>query len=232
VVPESSLDPVVDRMRRLRSTWPADDDPRGIFLEAYTLMTWRMVEAIEAGRFGDAVWVRRLLDRFADYYFHAVEAFERDDPATPQAWRLALEAAGRPEVGVLQHLLLGINAHITYDLVFTIAELLDPEWDRLDPSGRSARWDDHRRVDEIIAATIDEVQSTVVAARSPWLGVVDRALGPVDERVFGAVIASWRCDVWDHAIAFVSAPPAQRAAIAAEVEERAVSRSRLLLHLG
>jgi hypothetical protein len=195
-------------------------------------MTERTVEAIEAGEFGDGVWVRRLLERFADSYFRAVDAFEQGDPETPEAWRLALEAVSRPGVGVLQHLLLGVNAHINYDLVFTLAELLDPEWRHLEPSGRSGRWEDHRRVDGIIATAIDEVQREVVAARSPWLGVVDRALGPLDERAFSALIRSWRSDVWDHAVALVSTPPGRRSVITAEVGERAVSRSRLLLAFG
>lgn len=222
-------DPVLTRMRSMCSAWKEAGDRRCIFLEAYALMTERMSEAIGESRFEDGPWVRSLLDGFAGYYFDAVERFDTGDPATPQVWDLALSAAARPELGVLQHLFLGINAHINYDLALALADLLEAEWDRLDEDGRARRLHDHRLVDAIIESTVDEVQTEVVAARSPLLALVDRALGPVDEWAFARMIAGWRGDAWARAVDIVIASPAERAPVVSRLEEEAVDRARLLL---
>ena len=55
-------------------------------------MTRNMLDAIEAGRFHDGVWVSNLLHRFADYYFAALDLYEQASQATPPVWKLAFDA--------------------------------------------------------------------------------------------------------------------------------------------
>jgi hypothetical protein len=100
-------------------------DRRAIFLDCYVRMTQNMFEAIEAGEFNDSSWVHTLLHRFADYYFEALRAYELDSPTTSAVWRLVHRAAGQAKTRVLQNLVLGINAHINYDLVLTLVEMLE-----------------------------------------------------------------------------------------------------------
>ncbi|HTP10506.1 MAG TPA: DUF5995 family protein, partial [Anaerolineae bacterium] len=110
--------PVLSRMTTLVDQWEAAHDRRAIFLGCYRLMTRNMLDAIEAGRFHDGAWVARLLERFADYYFAALERFEQDESSAPVVWKLAFDATRDEKVMTLQHLLLGVNAHINHDLVF------------------------------------------------------------------------------------------------------------------
>ena len=103
-------------------------DRRAIFLRLYYMMTLEVHAAINGcgdyeGRevFMDPDWVRRLSGQFSSLYFKSLKA-----PATERAWTLAYEVAARPGSSVVQNALLGINAHINFDLPRAIAENLDP----------------------------------------------------------------------------------------------------------
>ena len=123
----SGEDSVINRMQAYIDAWEKAGDRRAIFLSCYELMTRNMLAAIGAGDFEDWAWVYALLERFAEYYFAALDAYEREQ-TIPVVWKLAFNAAQRPMSHVLQDLILGVNAHINYDLAFALADMLTPEW--------------------------------------------------------------------------------------------------------
>lgn len=201
----TTLSPVLDRMDLLAQAWEQAADRRSFFLRCYAMMTGNMLVAIDQGEFHDAAWVRDLLDLFAGYYFVALDAYEQADGATPDVWRLAHDAALQQEAPVLQTLLLGINAHINYDLVLALVDMLEPEWQSLAPQEQKQRYQDHRHVNDIIAATIDCVQQQVVAPNARWTGAVDWMLGPLDEHAAARLIRQWREEVWRQAMGMLAA---------------------------
>jgi hypothetical protein len=222
--------PVVQRMMLLTQQWEAAQDRRAIFLGCYTLMTRNMLDAIDAGRFHDGGWVSRLLHRFADYYFEALAAYEQQPAAAPPVWQLAHDMARREHVMTIQHLLLGVNAHINFDLIFSLADLLEPEWDQLDEDAREKRHADHTQVNLIIGETIDRVQDAILEPRSPWLDIFDRLLGPVDEWLTSRLIAGWREAVWREAVRLIALrEAADRAAFRHQTEANALRRSYEIL---
>ncbi len=221
---------VLDRMGTLIARWESAGDRRAIFLGCYRLMTANMLTALQAGEFHDARWVRALLERFADYYFDALAAYEHSRAAAPAIWRLTHDAARDPGTLTLQNLMLGVNAHICYDLVLTLVDLLEPEWAGRDGEWRDRRRADHRRVNHVIARTVDAVQDTVVERFSPRLDLLDQALGPVDEWVASQLIRRWREGVWRSAVQLLETPtPEARAALLADVEAAALGRADAIL---
>lgn len=211
------------RMTTLVDQWEAAHDRRAIFLGCYRLMTHNMLDAIEAGRFHDGDWVRRLLQRFADYYFVALDRFEQNEADTPPMWKLAFDATRDEKVMTLQHLLLGVNAHINHDLVFSLYDLLEAEWAADTPTQRDQRHADHELVNRIIGETVDAVQDQVIDRHSPWFEFIDKVLGPVDEWMTSHLISHWREEVWDHAVRFLElATSEERAELRKQIEQRAV----------
>jgi hypothetical protein len=198
-------------MQSLVQEFEKISDRRAIFLNCYLLMTQNMLKAIEAGEFNDSGWVHTLLHHFADYYFEALSAYELDNPSAPAIWRVAHRAAGEPETLVLQNLLLGVNAHINYDLVLTLVDLLEPEWRQLPANQRQQRHSDYCQVNKIISHTIDTVQDEVVERYSPLMDVLDKMFGSLDERLISQLITNWRDEVWDEAVALLTT---------ADIEER------------
>ncbi len=214
-------------MRSLSEAWLGVGDRRAIFVQAYQMMTANMLGAIESGEFLDGQWVGLLLDRFADYYFVAVDAYDRMDGSCPVVWHDAMAACDAAHLHPLQLLFLGINAHINYDLAFALSDVL-PDWRRLDPERRRRRKLDHEGVNRVIERSVDAVQSTVVEPASPILGVFDRAMGPIDEWLFAHLIADWRDDVWENAVCLLESSPSDRAEVANAIETRARRHADLI----
>jgi hypothetical protein len=220
----------LDRMQSLVQAWEARGDRRCIFLGCYALMTANMLQAVDRSRFRDGPWVSRLLHRFAAYYFDALEQYEQDRPGIPAVWKQTHDAARNGGIKTLQHLFLGVNAHINFDLVFTLVDVLTPEWSGLSEAGRRTRQDDHSLVNTIIAETIDAVQDEVVERHTRWLDIVDRGLGRLDEWLVSQLIAQWRSDVWVNATRVLEAAhPQQRDALRDDIERAVLRRGREIL---
>lgn len=94
----------------------------GYFATLYKMMT----EAVEAGMsknmFRNAARMEKLDVVFANRYLQAYFDFTNDRPVTA-SWKTAFNAAQRNDLIVVQHLLLGINAHINLDLGIAAADI-------------------------------------------------------------------------------------------------------------
>jgi hypothetical protein len=219
---------VVDRMQEHIDQWERANDQRSVFLRCYALMTRNMLDALGSSEFIDPVWVSRLLEHFANYYFDALDAYEAGAERVPEVWRCAHDAARRSHTPAISLLLLGVNAHINYDLVLAVADLLEPEWQDLSEADRRARYDDYCRVNDIIGGTIDAVQDDILDKREPIMAVVDTLFGPADEWLVSRGITHWREVVWEHAVQRVETPEAARREVfRQEIEVVAMRWARL-----
>jgi Family of unknown function (DUF5995) len=228
----SSPIPVTERMQQLIDQWQASNDRRAAFLACYHVMTANMLTAIDQGEFNDGEWVNNLLHHFAGYYFKALDEYEQSDPATPNVWRQTFDAASQPGTLILQNLLLGINAHINYDLIFALVDMLEPEWYQLSPDERQGRYDDHCQVNDVIRRSIDTVQDTIIEPGAPLLEFADRLFGSADEWVVSRLISHWREEVWRHAQHLLEAADLdERQRLKNEIEKEALERTHLILRV-
>jgi hypothetical protein len=226
-------DPVLIKMKNLLNGWEAAHDRRLIFLQCYKAMTQNILAAIEARDFEDATWVATLMENFAGLYFQALEAEDSKPGTTPIIWQIAFKAANNPRINVLQNLVLGVNAHINYDLVFALSDLLASEWQQLSEEQRQIRYRDHCHVNDIIKHTIDTVQDQVIDRFEPEFRVVDKLLGPLDEWMTGLLVTEWREEVWKHAIQMIgSTEQTDRQAIIKHVEQVSLERAQDILGKG
>lgn len=211
-------------------TWDQTDDLRGVFLRCYAMMTGQVLADADAGGFNDPVWVRGLLCRFADYYFDALAAYDGGLADTPAVWRLTFDTSRQREIHVLQHLMLGVNAHIRYDLVFTLADVLRDQWSALSEDDRARRLADHSRVNDVIYRTIDSVQDQVLERHSRLMAALDFVMGPLDEYLIYRVIAGWRDVVWKQACALMACGDAfSTEQVRAQVEAQSIESARAIL---
>jgi hypothetical protein len=223
---------VTQRMQQQIERWQEAADQRSDFLRCYHMMTENMLTALEAGKFHDPSWVDRLLDHFAEYYFNALEAYEQDPAGTPAVWRMTFDSTCQPDALVLQNLLLGVNAHINYDLVFTLADLLSPDWQELSPLQRQERYQDHCQVNAVIRGTIDTVQDTIIEAELPAMNLVDTLFGQSDEWIVGKLITRWRDEVWEKAQNLLAAVNEQdRLRLNDDIEQEALQRANIISRL-
>lgn len=220
----SSQAPILARMQTQAQQWEDAQDNRALFLRCYTLMTGNMFAALARNEFDDQEWVNTLLHHFAGYYFTALDAYERDPASAPAVWQQAFGAARDASINPLQKVLLGINAHINYDLVLALADVLATEWPDLPEPVRAVRYADHCHVNAVIGSTIDAVQSQILADSMQGMALLDRLLGPIDEMIISRLIVHWREAVWQNTAQLLgSADARERAEHIARVEAHALA---------
>lgn len=168
-----SIDQVITRMDRRLDQAVATNDPRGHFAAVYRAVTARVRDGIEAGEFIDNDRMERFDVIFANFYLDAAEAYDAGRPLSA-SWRTTFDYATSPLL-VLQHVLMGMNAHINLDLGVAAAHTLPGEQ-------IIELEDDFERINDVLAEMIDRMQEAV-AAVSPWTGLVDRVGGRLDEMV-------------------------------------------------
>jgi len=221
---------VIEHMLEMIRHWDDQSDQRAIFLNCYSMMTRNMQAAIERREFNDPGWVDRLLRRFADYYFIALDAYEHDPPSAPPIWQLTHRVTQTSDTMALQKLLLGVNAHINYDLVLTLVEILEPEWAQLSEGQRAERYSDHCYVNDVIARTIDAVQDTVLEPAMPAMDIFDKLLGPLDEMMLSRLITHWRDRVWNYALLVLETKESEeRLQVIRHVEEDAFRQASAII---
>ena len=150
----------------------------------------------------------------------------------PDVWKYVHEAAEQDDLHVLQHLFLGVNAHINYDLVLTLYEMLQPVWDTLSESEKEDRYHDHLLVNTIIDETIDKVQDEVVEKHVPQMDLIDKLMGRLDERLITGLISRWRKSVWEHTLQLLESQNEQeKQTHIQEVESNVLQTARWIVRL-
>lgn len=227
-----TINNLLQRMTRESSDWENSGDRRHIFLQCYTLMSRNMYGAIEDKRFSDPIWVSSLLVRFSDYYFEALDLYQSEHPHVPSVWRQAHDASKKPDTHVLQNLLLGVNAHINYDLPLALYDCMEQEWLSADPDKKTKRKYDHELVNQVIANSIDTVQDTIIKPLSPSLAILDKLMGRMDEWLLSKMIISWRSDVWNVSQLLLEAKTHEsREEIRQKQEQQVLRRGEQLINL-
>lgn len=222
---------LIARMDDLLQKLEDGGDAGRFFLGTYLRTTRAVATALRAGVFEDGDWVARWDVDFAALYLDALEA-HRVDPARPAApWRRALGArAGLPPEA---HVLLGMNAHINYDLPQSLVRVIGPE-DFARPDRLALRRRDHERIDGILAARVAEEDLALELAggrRTP----LDRMLAPANRRASRLFLRESRRKVWANAHALHRARLAGPEAYAgrlAQLETAAEARVADLLRGG
>lgn len=132
---------------------------------------------------------------------------------------------------VIQNLILGVNAHINYDLVLAMVDMLDSEWPRLDEAVRQERYEDYCLVNDIIGETIDNVQDLVLERYDPRLDIIDKLLGPLDELLTSSLIRQWRGEVWENALRMLELTSVdERERLRIDIEAASIRKADFIMH--
>jgi hypothetical protein len=165
----------------------------GFFASLYRLVTIEVKNGIENGRFEDGARMERLDVVFANRYLEALDQYRRDEQPS-HCWRIAFETARQWRPLVLQHLLLGINAHINLDLGIAAAQICPG--DKL-PGLKK----DFYEINKILSQLLDIVQERIGEV-SPLMKHLDRLGGKTDEAIFNFSIEKARDAAWKTAERF------------------------------
>jgi Family of unknown function (DUF5995) len=185
-----SIDGVVAAMQDRQDRLSPEQAHLREFLGTYQRTTIAVGKAVRDGVFEDGAWVEDWDVAFADLYLDALDA-DLGSGRVPRPWRLAFEAP--PDLKPLQHVLLGINAHINYDLPQALLAVISDE-DFLDPTILDRRRRDHERIDGVLSGRVaaEDQELASVSARS----LLDRLLTPLNQRASRRFLREARQKVW------------------------------------
>jgi len=167
-----SISEVITRLEQIIEWSKENQSPLGYFAAVYLKMTLAVRDGIEAGLFENGSRMEQLDVRFAGRYFEAFDAWQAGQPCT-QSWQAAFEASRQEDFTVLQHILLGINAHINLDLGIAAAQTRSGD-------AIFGLRKDFDRINDIIAALTDRVQDRLANIWLPF-SLLDYLLRTEDE---------------------------------------------------
>jgi uncharacterized protein DUF5995 len=192
------IDEVITRMAAQAAELRRARDARLAFHATYLRTTKAVAAALRAGLFADADWVDRWDVAFAQLYLDALDADRRGEPV-PAPWAVAFGTAQRqPGMPPVRHVLLGMNAHINYDLPQALlAVISDEEFD--DPAVRAVREADHRRIDEVLDEQVgaEDAELQRLGPARTWQDAVQQPLNRIATRRF---LHEARAKVWANAL--------------------------------
>jgi hypothetical protein len=161
------------------------------FLATYLRTTIAVGEAIESGVFEDARWVKAWDVAFAGLYLDALAAHLAGVRPVPTPWRLAFDAPA--DLPAVRHVLLGINAHINYDLPQALLLVIDDQ-DFADQDVLNRRRRDHERIDAVLSTRVT-AENRELAAQSQ-ITLLDRAMRPANRIASRRFLREARRKVW------------------------------------
>lgn len=179
----------------IRETCRTEGSRNGYFAAMYSSVTAAVQRRAESGRFDDAARMQAFVAAFARRYTEAFWARAAGHPTT-RSWALAFDTAESSAPLVVQHLVLGMNAHINLDLGIVAAEVAVAETGGQAPTAPSdSLRDDFMAINDVLSELVEACQAAVVAA-SPLLGVADTLLATADEDLTSFSLRIARAGAW------------------------------------
>lgn len=176
---------------------PPELEPRRAFLATYARTTSAVGDAIDEGLFEDGPWVEAWDVVFAQRYLEALDAdlAGAGNAGVSRPWRLAFDAPAA--LHPLLHVLLGINAHINYDLPQALLAVISDD-DFADPELMARRRRDHEHIDAVLSGRV-AAEDRELSAGSPR-ALRDRLLRPANRWASRHFLRESRQKVWHNTI--------------------------------
>ncbi|HWF69704.1 MAG TPA: DUF5995 family protein [Mycobacterium sp.] len=162
----------------------------GYFATLYKRVTVAIRDAINEGVFDDGRRMEQLDVAFARRYFNALNAYfypdEYQGPTLP--WEVAFVGDRNDQAIILQHMMTGLNAHITFDLGLAVLAVAANSLDKLE--------NDFNRVNALLCSQIPGILD-VVEQLSPEYRVIRRVLpNAVEVALLKRMVTKLRRSAW------------------------------------
>ncbi|GHJ40095.1 DUF5995 family protein [Streptomyces sp. TS71-3] len=218
-----NIDDVVDGLAGIVREAGRAGDRVGYFAALYRQVTVEVRTAIHGGQFDDGARMDRFDTHFGNRYFEAYDAWRRDQ-SPPRCWREAFGLLDDADAIIVQHLILGVNAHINLDLAIAAARTSPGE------AIHTLRRD-FLLINDILARVVLAVEDSV-GALSPLLSLLDQVGARTDEQILDFSVRQSREEAWYNAVLLAGQNEEQREATIERLDVRAAVLARLIARPG
>lgn len=193
----SSIDNILLQLDEIIEECKSDNDPLGYFAALYRKVTAKIKEGIATGYFDDGVRMEQLDIVFANRYLEAYSAYQKQKAVT-QSWTKAFELGKLYKAVVLQHLLIGMNAHINLDLGIAAAEVSVGH-----PIGNL--YSDFCKINDILSSLVEETQNGISSIWPALKWILGKS-GKLDNYIVDFSMKLAREGAWKFATQLAAAP--------------------------
>lgn len=206
-------------MRAVVADARENDDANGYFAAMYLGVTTTIERGLADGTFATPDSLSELTTAFARRYLDALQ-LHRCGRLPTESWQVAFRATTTWRPSVLQHLLLGMNAHINLDLGIACATVA--------PGATIVELEpDFRQINTVLASLVQTVQDRLDRV-SPLYRFVDDVAEDADRAVANFSIGRAREEAWKFATALASM---DRSTAAKRIVDQDLAVSRLGLRV-
>lgn len=204
--------------------WSRRHGSRMGYFAALYFHTGRAVErGLLAGTFRDPAMLERVNDVFFGRYLLAFDAFRNGEP-TSAAWTVSFVATRDRELTVLQHLMLGMNAHINFDLAVAVAEAVAP-------AQIAAFHDDFQTMNALFAELVGAIAADLATVWAP-LRTLNRLLGREERLLVDVAMRTIRDEAWRNAVRLAGLDGRARGDAIEQLDTRAAVFAHLMKQPG
>lgn len=183
------IDGVLAQMDEIVAWTLANTSRAGYFAALYRRVTRTVRDRIGTGYFDDDARMERLDVTFASRYLTAFRQWRAGDPAISACWKGAFDGTADPGLIILQNLLVGMNAHIDYDLGIATAQVAGSM------EGLQSLEGDFDKINALLACLVPTVFSEI-GALSPLIHLVEEVGEAEEEKLVDIVMDGARDLAW------------------------------------
>lgn len=187
-MPSKTIDEVISTLDGIIEKECGNNSCMAYFPILYRKVTIRIKEGILNNEFENNQRMEKLDVLFANRYIDAYECADLNKPYT-NSWKNAFDSAKSGNFLIMQHLLLGINAHINLDLGIAVAETVGDDGELMDFEN------DFNKINEILGSMIAGVKSKLISV-SPLFGLLDKFGKGRDDKLVSFSINIARDGAW------------------------------------
>lgn len=190
-----TIDEVVDHLEKIVSDSIKYNNRTGYFATLYLSVTKEIRDNINKSHFENNQLIEQLDVVFANRFLEAYYK-HNDDETVTKSWEIAFRSTRLWNPLVIQHLFLGMNAHIGLDLGIAAATVSPGE-------SISKLQSDFFKVNSILSSMINTVQENL-ATIWPLLKIIDWLTGRLDEALVCFSIETARDAAWNVALEYAN----------------------------
>jgi len=187
---ENNINTIIQELEIIVEDCIQQQNPHGLFAALYLKVTRAVWDGIQQQHFEDNARMEQFDVLFAQRYISAYQARMAGKPTTA-SWQVVFDAMTNPELLSIQHLLLGMNAHINFDLGIVAAQVSQN-------TPLENLKSDFNKINDILLDMLETVQTSVNKI-SPMMWVVDWIFTKNDEQFAGFSMRAAREYAWKSA---------------------------------
>ncbi|MFD2938763.1 DUF5995 family protein [Flavobacterium notoginsengisoli] len=219
----STINEVIQILDEIIETSKLEQSALGLFAMLYREVTVRIKQGIIEGSFQNGERMEKLDVIFANRYIEAYYQYKAKEKPS-ECWAFSFEQAEKFWPIVIQHLLLGMNAHINLDLGIAAAQVSTAE----NIGNLKADFD---KINSILSSLVKGVEKCLIKIW-PTLTVLLKLAGKADTFFIDFSMETARNGAWKFANEFVILPENQTQGCIEERDKKITEIARLVSNPG